>query len=1585
MALTKDFKITVSVEANKGDFKDLTEGAKEFSESVKDVSTNLKKVGDSTSGASLKFTEFNNAIELAQKAFNALVGPIKESVNAFIEAEKAESNLKNALVALGFDAEGAMQDFQSFAKEIQRTTTVSDDFALELAGMGKSLGLTNDMTKQMIKTSIGLSTAMGVDVRTAFNDLAGQLQGVAGRSAKYVSGLKDLTEKQLKAGEGIKLTADQYERFATLSTNSLAGALAQSKNAFEDIYEAVGKLISDLVDMPAMIRSSTEAFIAIVDVVEELGARLEVVKEAFRAIPFEEVKASLIAITGALAGAIAIMNAPAIGAFLVTLQGVAVTAVIVAAKFILIAGAILAVTVVVETLIENFGNLKVIGAVVLDSLRIGAEYVALGFKNLSIAVLESFSKIMTPLSSYSSVAAAMVENLNATVATIKVSAEGSRTSIDNLGNSLKNSLGDVKTGSILNGIVKGVAALKKGFDPLPLAIKKAKVEFNDFSKQRLTKSIEDAKELKKKIDDLISDIKKLEDQTINLRREEEKRGKSAAEIARLDEKYALEAAANLRQRMKDLGLEDEKLQQIIASYEEAIRIRAKAQIEEAQKAARKKAEDDIGSAKNPLAREAGRAALDIGDAISEAIVWGMNNSWSVVKNFFQRNFRELTQEQVNDLAVNVAHTLDSFQNLLAGIGAAIGYGLKDYDNFLRGAADTILGALESGADYLEANFWYGFITDLNNGTKEMVAELRAGMDAANNALADTMEDINKSIYGTKKDEKGAEVAAGSILDDITKGFTVAGKIMGKAIDQAIDSISYLASGELVKDLAAEFKDLSDLPGMFFDAFSELGTTISSFIENFPAIMEKLLKQLPKIIQKIGEQMPQFFDMIARAIPLIAKAFADAIPVILQGILDALPKLIEAITMALRIIIQAIPEIVNQIMKALPSIITSLFDAIPQLFAEIFKAIPTIFENLMEGLPDIILALVDGFISAMGEIVGAFIDEFLIGGGLERIVGAFLRAIPRIAIAFVQGVVRGLVNALVGISQGIFGDIKLPEIIEELPHKIETAADDLGKKIAKEASQIFSVKSLEDAADGIPGSQTPEDFWEQSKKGASDFFSYLGDKWHVFMKWLESVWNNFVNMLAEVWKGILTGFDMLLASFENIGELVGVFARSFGPAIEKLLETLAGIFSQENINRLGKVFGDIWRGITTASEMLEEVGQNLLDLFSLMFENFGQIGQNLVDAIQNAFSLSARRIQDSLNSILSRFGMAGVDIWKGFTNAFSGTNVFTNMGGQIWSGLFSGLQGLGKFFQDTLNSISPGNLLQKMFAKDNDEPGPVEKALSRLTGQDINVPWVRFAKGGIVPGDPLVGGDSVLNDRIVALLSPGEAVIPRTKMQDPTIKKIVEMIMNGDFKPPMFKNGMLDRAEKEAGNAGGAVSSTVGGVVQSAKDAYKSGQDAAQQLEQAANDAGGYISDKYKEAVSWLEQFDPSKLWEKLKEKGMASFKPMMDNAPKFHTGGLVPAFAGGGEVPAILQPGEFVVQRKAVNGNFGALSSINNTGKIPGATSGGGNITIEKIEINARTNLDAETIRREVIPALHKDLKRRSNDGEFVISAKGVR
>ena len=369
-------------------------------------------------------------------------------------------------------------------------------------------------------------------------------------------------------------------------------------------------------------------------------------------------------------------------------------------------------------------------------------------------------------------------------------------------------------------------------------------------------------------------------------------------------------------------------------------------------------------------------------------------------------------------------------------------------------------------------------------------------------------------------------------------------------------------------------------------------------------------------------------------------------------------------------------------------------------------------------------------------------------------------------------------------------------------------------------------------------------------------------------------------------------------------------------------------------------------------------------------------QQLGDAVKNGMDESIRKLIQAwrwvYDNIIAPIGGMLSNAWKGLTQAFDDIFAFFgDIGTMIVDGIKHGIPAIGQMFQDLFNALDPSNIFKKMFnAEGAKGQGAVETALG------IDVPFLRFAKGGHVPGQALVSGDNMLNDRILALLSPGEAVIPRSAMQDKRVREIVDSILNGNLKVPAFKlGGVIGKISDAASSAtsGGTLGKVFSGDFSGAASdiANMNPKQAAEELAKAR--------DKAIEIVEAMIPGSPWRIvWEKVQEMIMTMFEQN-----RFAMGGLVTGPSGVDTIPASLSAGEFVLNRGAVSSiGLGNLNRMNAGGQMSG------NTVTQNIEItiDARgERIDESFVRQRLMPAIKAELKRSSLDGERTISSRGVR
>jgi hypothetical protein len=450
------------------------------------------------------------------------------------------------------------------------------------------------------------------------------------------------------------------------------------------------------------------------------------------------------------------------------------------------------------------------------------------------------------------------------------------------------------------------------------------------------------------------------------------------------------------------------------------------------------------------------------------------------------------------------------------------------------------------------------------------------------------------------------------------------------------------------------------------------------------------------------------------------------------------------------------------------------------------------------------------------------------------------------------------------------------------------------------------------------------------------------------------------------------------AFKFVGDLwdnlTATVQRSF-QFVKDLWDNLMG-----TVQRSFQFVKDIWDGlketVQKAFQFVKDIWDGLGQTVQQSFQFVKDIWSGLTETVQKAFQF-VKDIWDGLKNIVNDafapIKDLGSQIWEGFKSAFiNAGNIFSDMGNKIWQSLKSGLDGIGGIFTDIFNRSNPANLFERMFKVDMGGRGTVEKALN------IDIPFMSFASGGTVPGNAKVQGDSILNDRILALLSPGEAIIPRSRMQDPTIQSLVEEIINGNIKLPQYKKGSLKvKVPKvnvpSVNDIKDTVSNAITGAGEVIQNIGNAGQVVIDQATGAAKGAWDYLGNVFDDANPL------KKLWEEVKDKVFNQMIMKMFERNRFALGGVV----GTDTVPAMLTPGEFVMSRPAVQ-SIG-LDTLNamNSGKVQ-AGSNVYNLSFE-IKIDAKTNLDESYIRGTLIPRMSDELKRASLDGKFVLSAKGIR
>ena len=623
--------------------------------------------------------------------------------------------------------------------------------------------------------------------------------------------------------------------------------------------------------------------------------------------------------------------------------------------------------------------------------------------------------------------------------------------------------------------------------------------------------------------------------------------------------------------------------------------------------------------------------------------------------------------------------------------------------------------------------------------------------------------------------------------------------------------------------------------------------------------------------------------VASGLAGTANVYMAAVETLL-GVVQGIIDFIPKILDAIAGIFKTAAELPMKIVSSAKGIVTSMVQFTTDFIPGLFQMIPDLFMTIIDA--------------ALLKLPQASIAFFK---GVPDMVMKLWARLPEIFETLIQGLIGSSVEISVAIVTGIIGNI--PRIIVSIIKSLVMAVRGIW---------IGIIKGIQQVAAAVGGMFGPNIFGKKKQKIDIDPKS--------FTESMKKASQTLTGEASKLFKVVDLGADT--AAADKTKEQITAIEEAGKRAQDWLSEAWHKILS--GFGDLMTWFGEVWHQIMSS---VKEVFSGVVQMFRDVFGAVKDIFNGIITAFEGVFST------------LSEIGSA---ISNGLTDGLQDLgDFFYTLGDQIWQGLWSGIEGLGSFFKNMFDSINPSNLFEKIFKVPPSPQGTVESALG------INVPFMNFAKGGMVPGNAVVGGDSLMNDRVLAMISPGEAVVPRSKMNDPFLSGLVRGVLDGTITPPKF---------------------ALGGIVG--------------QVQGAAQSAGGAIASAGQQAMEFLSKLDPTQLWAMVKDRVLKEMIPAMLAQNKFHDGGII---GGSGDVPILGQAGEFVMQRSAVNGiGSGTLAQMNKTGSssVQGNTSNVYNIDIK---VDAKTAPDEKFIRGTMVPIIKEELRRASLDGQRVLFQQGIR
>ena len=232
---------------------------KEAEKTTKKTAGNFKKLDtamqEAAGTASGLASKISNAASAGGVYVAAAVGAIaatkkigevmRECTDAYKVQEKAEKALEVAARNNPYLDGQAVAGLKAFASELQSVSEIGDEASIKLMAQLAAAGRTESQIRDIMKAAADYAAGTGTDIQSAVQTLNATYSGSAGLLGKQITGLKGLTEEQLKNGDAVKVVAEKYKGLA----ENLADVKVQAEGAKGDFKEMVGALLAPAADL----------------------------------------------------------------------------------------------------------------------------------------------------------------------------------------------------------------------------------------------------------------------------------------------------------------------------------------------------------------------------------------------------------------------------------------------------------------------------------------------------------------------------------------------------------------------------------------------------------------------------------------------------------------------------------------------------------------------------------------------------------------------------------------------------------------------------------------------------------------------------------------------------------------------------------------------------------------------------------------------------------------------------------------------------------------------------------------------------------------------------------------------------------------------------------------------------------------------------------------------------------------------------------------------------------------------------------------------------------------------------------------
>lgn len=184
----------------------------------------------------------------------AIINFSKQTIDAFLEAQKSAELLRYAIISIGGESQVQFERLIKQSQRVQKTTIFGDDQIQQAQAALSAFGLTADQIEVLIPKLADLATVLGTGIAEAANKIGAGLQG-SGRELRRFGIDVSASATELDNYNTILQGLEKFSGSAAAAAKTLSGELEQQKNRASDLQEEIGSKLA-----PAYVRAKVAIF-----------------------------------------------------------------------------------------------------------------------------------------------------------------------------------------------------------------------------------------------------------------------------------------------------------------------------------------------------------------------------------------------------------------------------------------------------------------------------------------------------------------------------------------------------------------------------------------------------------------------------------------------------------------------------------------------------------------------------------------------------------------------------------------------------------------------------------------------------------------------------------------------------------------------------------------------------------------------------------------------------------------------------------------------------------------------------------------------------------------------------------------------------------------------------------------------------------------------------------------------------------------------------------------------------------------------------------------------------------------------------